>query len=190
MHKGFAFITVVAIAAISAFAFSSAAFKTNASQGSLNEATSVMTSSPVLSDEDRAFIIEAAGGGRGEVELGRLAAVKGRSAAVKSFGRRMVRDHSSAGAELSRLAKRKDVTLPTDLPAEIMTEKDKLSSLSGADFDREYMSMMVEDHDKDVQAFEAKAVNASDPDLKRFVVKILPTLKTHQRLAKKIKAAQ
>jgi putative membrane protein len=52
------------------------------------------------------------------------------------------------------------------------------------------MSMMVEDHDKDVKAFEDKAGNAADQDLKRFVVKTLPTLKMHQTMARQIKAKQ
>jgi putative membrane protein len=147
-------------------------------------------SPPAISDEDRAFMIEAATGGMAEVEMGRLAATKARSAAVKRFGRRMVTDHSRANAELKRLAKRKGVALPTDLTPEQKADKEKLSNLSGAEFDREYMSMMVADHDKDVNAFEAKAGNAADRDLKRFVVKTLPTLKMHQKMAKQIKANQ
>jgi putative membrane protein len=145
---------------------------------------------PAISDEDRAFMIEAATGGMAEVEMGRLAARKATSAAVKRFGQRMVTDHSKANAELKRLAKRKGVALPTDLTPEQKADRDKLSNLSGAEFDREYMSMMVADHDKDVNAFEAKAANAADRDLKRFVVKTLPTLKMHQRMAKQIKASQ
>ncbi len=52
------------------------------------------------------------------------------------------------------------------------------------------MSMMVEDHDKDVKAFQDKASNASDPDLKTFVTKTLPTLQEHQRMAREIKGKQ
>jgi putative membrane protein len=143
---------------------------------------------PVLSDDDRSFMMEAATGGMAEVEMGRLAARKGRSAEVRAFGRRMVRDHSKANSELRALAKRKSVTLPTDLNEEQKAGKAKLSNLSGAEFDREYMTMMVDDHNKDVKAFEDKAGNAGDHELKRFVVKTLPTLKMHQSLANKIKA--
>jgi putative membrane protein len=139
-----------------------------------------------LSDGDRTFMMEAATGGMAEVELGQMAATKGQKAKVKSFGQRMVRDHSKANAELIQLAMRKGVTLPTELTQEQMSEKEKLSNLSGADFDREYMMMMVADHDKDVMAFEEKSGSAADPDLKKFVAKILPTLKVHQRLAKAI----
>jgi putative membrane protein len=143
-----------------------------------------------ITDADRDFMMEAASGGMAEVEMGRLAASKGMSAAVKSFGQRMVRDHSQANAKLKQLAMRKEVTLPSGLTPEQTAAKERLSSLSGAEFDREYMSMMVEDHDKDVKAFKDKAGNAADQDLKRFVVKTLPTLKMHQSMANKIKAKQ
>ncbi|HEV7681521.1 MAG TPA: DUF4142 domain-containing protein [Pyrinomonadaceae bacterium] len=139
-----------------------------------------------LSDDDRTFMMEAATGGMAEVEMGQMAAAKGQSAKVKSFGQRMVRDHSKANAELKQLAMHKGVTLPAELTPEQMIGKEKLSNLSGADFDREYMMMMVADHDKDVKAFADKSSNAADPDLKKFATKTLPTLKVHQRMAKTI----
>src|SRR5205814_6248381 len=92
-----------------------------------------------LSGDDRSFMTEAATGGMAEVELGRLAAQKGQSADVKKFGQRMVDDHSKAKDELKQLATRKGVTLPADLTSEQKSEKDKLSKLSGAAFDKEYM---------------------------------------------------
>lgn len=156
----------------------------------ISKADTLMVYPPAISDEDRAFMTEAATGGMAEVEMGRLAATKATSAAVKRFGRRMVTDHSKANAELKRLAKQKGVTLPTDLTPEQKADRDKLSNLSGAEFDREYMTMMVADHDKNVSAFEAKTGNAADSDLKRFVVKTLPTLNMHQRMAKQIKSSQ
>jgi putative membrane protein len=113
-------------------------------------------SPPAISNDDRAFMAEAATGGMAEVEMGRLAATKATSAAVKRFGQRMVTEHSNANAELKRLAKREGVTLPTDLTAEQKADRDKLSNLSGAEFDREYMSMMVTDHDKDVNPLKLR----------------------------------
>jgi putative membrane protein len=176
---------LLALGAISARAISQSEIVTPLSTQSLEAAMQ-----PALSEDDRSFMMEAGSGGMAEVEMGRLAATKGKSGDVKAFGQRMVRDHSKANSELMALAKRKGVTLPSDLNDEQKAEKAKLENLSGADFDREYMSMMVDDHNKDVKAFEDKAGNAADPELKRFVVKTLPTLKMHQSLANKIKAKQ
>ena len=138
--------------------------------------------------DDRAFVLEAGPGGLAEVELGRLAAQKGQSADVKKFGQRMVTDHSKANAELKKLAASKGITLPPQMDVEQMAVHDRLAKLSGADFDREYMTLMVKDHDKDVAAFMDEAKDGTDPDIKSFAAKTLPTLQEHQRMAKEIKA--
>ncbi len=140
-------------------------------------------SAQTVSDADQEFMKEAAAGGMAEVDLGRLAASKGQNAEVRSFGNRMVRDHSKAGGELKSLASRKHVTLPTTITDEQKTEKANLMKLSGAEFDREYIRMMVEDHDKDVADFQQKSTDAADADLKAWVTKTLPTLQTHQKMA-------
>jgi len=140
-------------------------------------------SAQTVNDVDQQFMKDAAAGGMAEVDLGRLAARKGRNAEVRAFGNRMVRDHSKAGAELKSLARRKHVTLPTAMTDEQKMEKANLMKLSGAEFDREYMRMMVEDHDKDVGEFQQKSTDATDAALKAWVTKTLPTLQEHQRLA-------
>jgi putative membrane protein len=62
----------------------------------------------------------------------------------------------------------------------------KLSALSGAEFDRKYMDEMVKDHEKDVAAFERESTKGSDPDLKAWAAKTLPTLREHLQMARDI----
>ena len=66
----------------------------------------------------------------------------------------------------------------------------KLSAMSGAEFDRAYMNMMVSDHNKDVAEFEKESTKGGDPDLKAFAAKTLPTLKEHQQMAKALHGTQ
>jgi putative membrane protein len=139
-----------------------------------------------LSSADREFLTKAAQGGLMEVELGRLAAQKAQNADVKRFGQRMVDDHSKVNAELKTLASAKGVTLPADMNAEGKEEQAKLSKLSGAEFDKEYMSLMVEDHEKDVSEFEKESKDQDDPDVKAFAAKTLPTLQQHLQTAQSI----
>ena len=137
-----------------------------------------------MSSQDRDFLTEAAMGGLMEVELGHVAAQKGTSDAVKQFGQRMVDDHSKANAELQTLASSKGITLPTALDEKHQKDVTKLSSMSGAEFDRAYSKMMLSDHTKDVAAFEKQSTKGGDPDLKAFASKTLPTLQEHLQLAK------
>lgn len=139
-----------------------------------------------LSSADQSFVKEAATGGMAEVDLGQLAASKATNPDVKQFGQRMVDDHGKANDELKSFASQKSITLPTELDAKHKSEHARLEKLSGDAFDRAYMSSMVEDHNKDVAAFERESKSAKDPDLKAWVTKTLPTLQDHQKSAKEI----
>jgi len=131
-----------------------------------------------------AFMTEAAIGGMAEVELSRLAVSKGQDAEVKKFAQKMIEDHTNANAELKQLAGKKNVTLPTALDAEHKAIKDKLSGLSGAAFDKEYVNAMVADHEKIVNLFKTQAGGGTDADAKAFAAKTLPTLQMHTDMIK------
>src|SRR3954469_18061428 len=78
---------------------------------------------------DDEFAKKAALDGMTEVELGRMASTKGQSAAVKSFGQRMVTDHTKAGNKLKATSARAGVTLPTELDTEHRAMVDRISQL-------------------------------------------------------------
>lgn len=134
------------------------------------------------------FMRDAAQGGMAEVQMGELAASKGHSAEVKQFGQKMVTDHTKANNELKAVAVKKSFTLPLALKAEQTEGMGKLQKLSGAEFDKEYVNMMVEDHEKDVADFQKQAETGTDPEVKAFAAKTLPTLKEHLQIIKTIQA--
>ena len=137
-----------------------------------------------MSNDDKEFVVKAGMGGLAEVQMGNLALQKASNADVKAFGQRMVTDHSKANAELAQLATTKGLALPTELTGEHKEMFDHLSSLTGAEFDKQYMKHMVEDHEKDVAAFDKASTSATDSDLKSWAGKTLPTLKEHLEQAK------
>jgi putative membrane protein len=137
----------------------------------------------VESSGDRDFATKAAQGGMAEVELGKLATQRAGNDKVKQFGQRMVDDHSKANNELKTVAGNKGVALPKKIDEEAAATKKRLSALKGADFDRAYMEDMVKDHQKDVAEFQMEANSGSDPDIKAFASKTLPTLQEHLKMA-------
>ena len=141
-----------------------------------------------LAAADRKFVMEVAHGGMAEVELGKLAAEKGSSDAVKQFGKRMADDHAKASDELKQFAQQKGLTLPTDLDAKHKQLRDRLAKLNGVDFDKAYANEMVKDHKKDVADFKRQAKSAKDPDLKSWAGKTLPTLEDHLKQAQDMQA--
>jgi putative membrane protein len=128
---------------------------------------------------DHHFIMEAADGGMAEVQLGQLAVQKASNPDVKAFAQRMVDDHSKANDELKQIASDKGITLPDAISAKHNATITRLSSLSGADFDKAYVDDMLADHKKDVAAFKAEASDGKDSDVKQFAAKTLPTLQDH-----------
>ncbi|HSU44601.1 MAG TPA: DUF4142 domain-containing protein [Casimicrobiaceae bacterium] len=156
---------------------------TTAAANTATTGSSMNSNASTLSSSDRKFMEKAAEGGMAEVKLGQLATQKAGADQVKQFGQRMVDDHGKANDQLKQLASTKGVTLPTDLDKSTQREYDKLSKLSGADFDREYMKHMVSDHKKDISEFKSESNKAKDADLKQFASSTLPTLQEHLNLA-------
>src|SRR6059036_807219 len=125
-----------------------------------------------LSAKDKAFMNKAAKGGMMEVTMGQVAEQKAQSDDVKSFGKRMVTDHSKANDELKSIAAQKGVKLPSKEPTE------KWSS------DKAYMDMMVKDHEKDLAEFQEEAKSGGDPDVKKFADDTAKMVQEHLDLAK------
>ena len=154
--------------------------RSNAQPGAPQNGTSAKSSS------DDSFLKKAAEGGKAEVELGNLAVQKASNNDVKQFAQRMVDDHGKANDELQKVASQKGVTLPDQPNSKDQAEKARLEKLSGAQFDKAYMAFMVKEHTRDVGAFRKEAKSATDPALKDFAAKTLPTLESHLNEAKKV----
>lgn len=127
-----------------------------------------------LSEKDKTFMKKAAKGGMMEVAMGQVAEQKAQSEDVKSFGKRMVTDHSKANDELKSIASKKGFQLPTKEHSVKWTS------------DKAYMDMMVQDHEKDLAEFKEEASSGSDPDLKKFADDTAKVVQEHLDLAKEI----
>ncbi len=157
---------------------------TNTSRSAGNAVNTVAnTVTGAAADTPADFLINAARAGMAELEMGKLAAQKSKNAEIKKFGQMMADEHSKANAELKALAGKKNVTLPTDLG----TYKDSMESLkasSAGDFDKEYVDLMVNDHESIVDAFKRQADSGADADVKAFAATTLSTLQKHLELIK------
>ena len=153
----------------------------NAANTLANAVSSATKSSP------ESFMKDAAQGGMAEVKMGELASKNAKDPEVKKFGQMMVTDHGAAGKDLEALAKKKNFTLPTDIGSHQSTY-DKLSKLTGADFDKEYVNEMVSDHEKDLKEFQSQAANSSDADVKAFAAKVVPVIQKHVDAIKALQA--
>jgi putative membrane protein len=181
----------IAMAALTALLALTPAVFAQSTSGSMSKTTTkttATTSTSKLSATDSKFVKEAAVGGMEEVQLGQLAAQKASDPDVKNFGQRMVDDHSKANDQLKQLASQKGVTVASTLPPSKQKDVDQLSKLSGAAFDKKYVSMMVQDHKKDVAEFKKTSTHAKDADVKSWASATLPTLQDHLKMIEDISA--
>ena len=178
----------LAMLIVVAFATASGAqSSTGAQQPSSKPATQKpATASSSHAAGDSSFAMKAAQANMAEVELGKLAQQKAMSDEVKKFGQMMVDDHSKALDELKTAAGSKNITWPTTLDAEHKKLSDRLSKLSGAAFDREYMQAMVDGHKKVAADLRKESQSGSDSELKAWAGKTLPTVEAHLKQAETI----
>lgn len=153
------------------------------SSGTTDHATPIVPAS--VSKDDAKFAVEAAGGGMEEVRLGQLAGQQASAQDVKDFGAMMVKDHSAGGDKLKAIAASKNLTLPDSLSSDAQKEMAGLQAKNGADFDKAYISMMVDDHKKDIKLFEDESKSGSDADIRGFADSSLHMLHMHLDAAEK-----
>ena len=144
----------------------------------------VVTQSPA--NPDKQFAIDAAMTGMAEIELGKLAASKASSPAVKTFAALMVTDHTKAADELKGIAALNNITLPKALEGKHKATFERLSLLSGEAFDRAYAEEMAQGHQLVVTAFKGEAAEGKDPSLKEWATHTLPTIEKHLEMAQQL----
>jgi putative membrane protein len=181
-------LSALVAAALSASAYAQTGTTTTTTEKSSTKEQRAGKDTSKVDRGDRKFIEEAAQGGMMEVEAGKLAASKASDPAVKSFGDRMVKDHSKANDDLKAVAQKVGVTVPADMGKKHQKELDKLSKKQGADFDKEYSQHMLKDHKDDVNKFSKMSKNAKNPDLQQFASSTLPTLQEHLKMAQTLPA--
>jgi putative membrane protein len=109
---------------------------------------SVATASDNPTSEDRDFVDTIGVANMAEVELGKMALDHAANADVKKFAQMMVDDHTTAGDKLKAIATEHNLAMPAEVDVDHRDLRDRLAKLQGAVFDNEYMTAMVDGHEK------------------------------------------
>ncbi len=139
-----------------------------------------------LVQEDVKFVKTAGVNGMGEVRVAELGTKKAERADVKAFAETLVKDHTAANKELKALADKKGVAISSVVTEDIVNKIKDLEKESGKSFDDEFLSFMEDDHEKCVDNFEEAQKDAKDADLKAFIDKTLPVLRSHLDKSRKL----
>ena len=138
--------------------------------------TSTTKGAGQMSDADRQFLMMAAKDGMKEVHMGQMAAQQGQSPEVKKMGQQIAADHTKANQQLMAIAAKKGIKPDTN------HKMDKMSKRDMNNFDQAWIGMMINDHQKDIAAYQRQAQQGADADLKAYAKKTLPVLQKHLKM--------
>jgi putative membrane protein len=147
------------------------------------------TTSGTWTDENIVALLDEANAA--DSAAGAIAATKGTSAAVRDFGKRMMRDHHSLRAQGEALAKKLKVT-PTppagdNSMADSQKSLDNLNSTAkGKDFDKAYIDHEVEYHKALLETATKAMGQAQNTELKALIQKAAPAIQGHLDKAESI----
>ena len=110
----------------------------------------------IATQDAKDFIRHLATVNMAEIDLAKLAADRGTAADVKKFAQMMIDDHSASRDKLDALASDLKIDPPGELDDKHRDQRDKLAKQTGADFDREYASAMVDGHKDLVDQLEPR----------------------------------
>jgi len=146
------------------------------------------TAAPAVSAADKHFLHAASQGGLFEIAVGNYAAKNGNSSAVKDLGTHTAADHSALNEKVGAWATSQGVKLSDKPNAKTQAKIDKLTALTGADFDKAYVAALIKAHTADIAAFQNEIATTSNADLKALLSDALPTLQGHLKMAQDAQA--
>lgn len=140
--------------------------------------------------DDADFLTTAYNDGMFEIDAAKLAQKNAASAEVKELAKKIESDHAKANEQISMIASKNNITLPTALSEKKQSKYGDLAKVTGKEFDKEYIKEMVKCHDDAIDAFEKKSKNANNTEIQDFAVKTIPVLTAHKTQADVIKEKQ
>jgi putative membrane protein len=156
--------------------------------GDTNKPTGDPAKADKLADADVKIIAHLHHVNQMEIDLAKIAQKAGTTQS-KNYASTLLTDHQSADKDLTAFAKaHKLATIPADKPmtdADRQDEKDMttamahLKTLKGAEFDKEYLNMMVSGHDKELTKIDTAISAAGNPDLQTMLKSVKPVLQRH-----------
>lgn len=136
-----------------------------------------------------------------EIEMAQMALDKAESPRVKSYARKLLNDHQAADKKLMTYAEKKSLDMskadqktamgtsggtatPAPGSADTGDAHARLQNATGKDFDREFVNMMVDEHDKAIDLVKSAHDSVTDKQLRSQLGAMLPKLEQHRKMAR------
>jgi predicted outer membrane protein len=120
-----------------------------------------------------------------DVDLGAIAAKRGRLPETRALGAMLLREQTELKSVLTAIAQRKKVAPPEELAQKQLARRDNLETLPGQVFDRGYSLGMVQDLNALIAGFQ-KAERSDDTELAALAKQYLPRLVEQRKAASRL----
>jgi len=137
-------------------------------------------------DDDLQFLQSASANCLWKITLGDLARKQAASRDVREFGATMATDHERYHRELSRLAGRRGIAFKEEPDRGRKATGEYFSREYGAAFDRDYISLMIDDNQRDLRLYRQEAQKGVDAEIRAFAAAIIKKLEGYVVTAEKI----
>ncbi len=137
------------------------------------------------------FVTKAASTDTFEITEAKMARAKATSPDVKKFASMMIADHtkSTAGLKAAIAKSGQTMALPTALPSDMQGKVDDLGKMTGADFDKGYVTQQVDAHTTALGVMQGYAATGDTPALKDFAGSTAPVVQGHLDMANKLQTS-
>lgn len=148
--------------------------------------TPVSPQTQAVHGEDAKFLLDALRSSKAEVQMGELAQQRSHNGAVQQFGEKLQADHAKAADEIETLLEPLNMNVPTEPSAEQQNHHAALAKLSGEEFDRAFVRLMVASHREAIAKYEAQTHANPNKQLAELATKQLPALRQHLATAESL----
>ncbi|SBT48583.1 DUF4142 domain-containing protein [Micromonospora narathiwatensis] len=114
-----------------------------------------------------------------EINMGNLAQQKGQNAEVKDLGKQFVTDHTQLDDSVKSTAQQLNVQLPNSPTTDQQNVINQLNNLSGADFDKAWVTAELNSHVQAIQATQTEISQGSEQSVITLAQDALPVLQAH-----------
>jgi putative membrane protein len=133
-------------------------------------------------------------GNQAEIEAGQWMQQHAQNDKVKDFAKKMVKDHQDMDKDVQKFAQKQGVSLTAGASSDPTAAKDRhdmhaMEGMPAQQADRHYMTMMVNDHQRDVSEVRSaadQAKSSNDKDLAKLLDKTAKKMEDHLKDAEKI----
>jgi putative membrane protein len=137
--------------------------------------------------EDTEFLLDALRGSKMEAQMGQLAAQRGASPAVRELGQKLEADHTQVAREITLLLEPLNMNVPTEPTPEAQSHHAALAKLSGQEFDKAFVPLMVRSHEESIEKYEAQTHANPNKQISDLASKQLPVLREHLARAESLR---